>query len=421
MFESEDRAGGRVQTVREQGYAVDTGATALAASYHAYTTLVAELGLEIKPAAPCIGIVRDGSVHLLRLDRIVRSGLSTRLLSTGSKLRLARLAFDVGRAKLRGQLDFADMRKAAPLDNESSRDYAQRALNTEIDAYLCEPIVRTMLIANTDKVSRVELFSGVANIFTTQILALAGGQGTITERLADEVGVALNTPVVSISETADQVDVEFREPNGRMVRAAYDAAIVTCPLPIASEICPGQREQLGPLAQALGYTQCITVGIGTTRAPDCPAFLVQLPSREDAEIALLFLDHNKAADRAPTGHGLISACWETDAATAMFGATDEAIVGRTLETVFRVFPELAGTVDFVEVTRWTRALPKTSIGSYKQIGEFMAGVDRSSRVQFAADYMSAAGQNTAVEFGTRAANSVHAIKPSQTVRRSAAV
>jgi oxygen-dependent protoporphyrinogen oxidase len=420
VYESEDRAGGRVQTVREQGYAVDTGATALAASYVAYTSLVRELGLQVRPAAPCLGIYRDGRVHLLRMDQIVRSGLTTRLLSTRSKLRLARLGFDVTRARLRGQLDYADMRKAAPLDTESSRQYALRALNAEIDSYLCGPIVRAMLIADTDKVSRVELFSGVANIFTTEILALAGGQGTLTERLADEVGVQLRTPVRRVVESVSGVDIDFRRPDGSDGHAMYDAAVVTCPLPVAVDICPAQRPALEPLSRSLGYTRCITVGIGTTRAPDCPAFLVQMPTPEDAEIALLFLDHNKAADRAPAGHGLISACWETDAATAMFDAPDDAIVERTLETVFRVFPELRGTVDFVEVTRWARALPKTSIGSYQQIGAFNAGLDPSSRLQFAADFMSAAGQNTAVEFGTRAAAAVQALNPRPTPARSSA-
>ena len=71
--------------------------------------------------------------------------------------------------------------------------------------------------------------------------------------------------------------------------------------------------------------------------------------------------------------------------------------------MLRVFPELRDRVEFTEVTRWPAALPHTRIGAYKQIGEFNEQIDPRDRIQFAADYMSAAGQNTAVEFGNRAA------------------
>ncbi|OMC33144.1 hypothetical protein A5742_14725 [Mycolicibacterium fortuitum] len=117
---------------------------------------------------------------MLDMAHMVRSGLTTALLSVRGKILVARLAFDVVRASANGLLDYADMSKAAPLNTESARDYATRVLSAEIDSYLCEPIVRTMLIADSDKASKVELFSGVANIFTTKLLAVVGGQAHAT-------------------------------------------------------------------------------------------------------------------------------------------------------------------------------------------------------------------------------------------------
>jgi len=156
----------------------------------------------------------------------------------------------------------------------------------------------------------------------------------------------------------------------------------------------------------LGYTQCISVALGTARPPDCPAFLVMFPSVENPDIALMFLDHNKAPDRAPAGHGLLSCLWETGASERMIDASDEELVGHTLATVFEVFPELRDTVEFTHVTRWRRALPFTRIGAYQDIGRLNAALDPASPVQYAADFMSAAGQNTAVEFGNRAARNL---------------
>lgn len=398
VFESEAAPGGRVQTEEVDGYLVDTAATGLGESYTAYFELAAELGLEVAPGSPWFGIFRDGHTHLLRLDRMLRSGLTTRLLSPAAKLRALRLAVDVGRARARGWLDYSDMRKAAPLDTESAADYSARALNDELAAYLCEPVVRMMLIADAGDVSKVELFSGLANIFGSRIWALRGGQGRMPQVLAERVGVELNCPVDRVAEGRDCVEVACGD------RAeTFDCCVLACPLPVAAAICPDRASLLKPLDAAMGYTQCLTVAVGTKVAPDSPAMVVELPAREDAEVALMFLDHNKLPDRAPAGHGLLGCCWEARASTAMFEASDDDIAERTLASVFRVFPELRDSVEFTHVTRWPRALPHTTIGAYKRIGEFNASLDPRSRIQFAADYMSAAGQNTAVEFGNRAA------------------
>ncbi len=405
VFEATNHPGGRVQTVRSHGYSIDTGASALGSTYHSYIALAGELGVELRLTAPYIGIRRGGTTHVLDMNHMVRTGLTTPLLSVGAKLRVPRLAVDVAVAKARGRLDYADMSKAAPLDTESAGAYATRALSAEIDSYLCEPIVRTMLIADTDKVSKVELLSGIANIFTAKILSVAGGQGRMPDALAERLKVHVHTPVTVVRPSGTGVDVTHTGGTSR-----YDACVVTCVLPDASAICPDDRNLLEPLADNLGYTQCVSVAVGTTRLPDCPAFLLMFPSVEEPDIALMFLDHNKAPDRAPAGHGLLTCLWETGASERMIDAPDEALVKRTLTTVFDVFPELRGAVDFTHVTRWRRALPFTRIGAYRNIGRLNAAMDPASRVQYAADFMSAAGQNTAVEFGNRAARNLLALR-----------
>ena len=401
VFEATGSVGGRVQTLRADGYAVDLGASALGSTYQSYIALADELGVQLRPAAPYVGIRRDGVNHVLRMDRKARSGLSTRLLSPLSKLRVVRLAADVAIAKIRGRLDYADMRKAAPLDTESARAYATRVLGAELDSYLCEPIVRTMLISDTDKVSKVELFSGIANIFTATILAVQGGQGRMAEVLAERLKVHVDSPVSEVRREGSGVSVTHAGTTSH-----YDGCVVACLLPEATAICADDWELLEPLDQSLRYTQCLSVAIGTTRLPDCPAFLLMFPSPEDSDIALIFLDHNKAPDRAPAGHGLLSCLWETGASERMIDATDEAIIDHTMAAVLRVFPELRDTVAFTHVTRWRKALPFTRIGAYTDIGRFNAALDPKSAIQYAADFMSAGGQNTAVEFGTRAARNL---------------
>lgn len=416
VFESTGAAGGRVQTFRSCGYQVDIGASAFSGAYEPYIRLVDELGIGYRPVSPWVAIPRGGRAHLLNMDRMVASGLRTRLLPASAKLRLARLALDVARAKRRDQLDYSDMRKAAPLDTETVRAYALRRLTAEIDQYLCDPIVRTMLIADSDKVSKVELFSGIANIFASRIYAIEGGQGRVCEALAERLDVRLGCPVERVVPAGAGVEVAHRDSSGATATERYDAAVVAVPLPVALRICPDHASLLAPLSESLGYTRCLKVAIGTTVQPRTPAFLVQFSSREDPDVALLFLDHNKCPDRAPAGHALIDACWETGASERSMDASDDTIVERTLQSVLRLFPELAGKVDFTHVTRWSHALPLTSLGAYRKIGDFNAAVDPSAPIQFAADYMSAAGQNTAVALGNRAAENLRGRAATEPVR-----
>lgn len=407
IYEASGLVGGRVQTVERDGYRIDTGASAIADSYKSYIKLAGELGLgaEIVPASPCIGIFRDGHLHELNLDRPLSLPV-TGLLSPGAKLKFLRLAWDTAMARFRGQLDYADMCRAAPLDTESAGTYARRVLGKELTDYFVSPLVRLLLIADPDKISKVELFSGVGNIISAGISALRGGQGRLPRLLAERLAPKLNHPVDRVTEMADGVDVAFRDSDGVERAERFDACIVCCPLPDAARICADKSHLFAPLRDGLAYTQCITVALAFHRAPRARAFLVQMPTCEDADIALMFLDHNKAQDRAPSGRGLVDCHWETGAAEHWMDRSDDEIIAHSLESVYRVFPELTGQLAFGHVTKWRRALPQTAVGAYRLIGNFNAALDPKSRVQFASDYMSAAGQNTAVELGTRAAGTI---------------
>lgn len=402
VFEAGPEVGGRVRTVERDGYLADVGATAIGAGYPEYHALAAELGLRVIPGSPIIGVYRDGRVRHLDVTRIGRSRLDG-LISPAAALRAARLVADVGLAKVRGLLDRHDMGKAAPLDTESVREYALRALGSELESYVCGPIARIMELADSDKVSKAVLFTAVAGILKGRLCALEGGQQRLADALAERVPVQLGHPVERVGERTDAVEIDYRDPDGEARTVTVDAAVVACDLPAALDICPEHDHILRPLADHVRYNQTFVVSIGTTRPPDSPAYVVQMPTCEDREIAAIFLHHNKAADRQPPGHGLLGIMWEQDAALAWARRGDEEIVERTMRTVRRVFPELRDKVDFTHVHRWARALPLHDVGSFKRVSEFTAGLGASPRVRFTGDYRAIDGQNSAVELGAREA------------------
>jgi oxygen-dependent protoporphyrinogen oxidase len=392
VFEATDHPGGRVETIARDGFLLDTGATAIAARYPIFTALALELGCEIVPTAPYLGVVRDGRLRLLRLDKLVRSGLSTDLLSPRTKLRLARVVGDIVVSKLRGRLNYDDLRAAGPLDSETARDYLRRLGGPEADEFLGEPITRALLLANSDQVSRVELMSGLINAVAGSLGTLAGGQATVIDALVKRIDgdLRLNTAVGSV--VTDGVGV-------RVDGEPFDAAVVACPPPQASRICVDPR--LTALANQLRFTRAINVSIGTTRAPSTPAFLVQFPRGEDREIAMIIVESNKAPDRAPRGRGLFTVSWEMSAADDWYDRSDDEIVERSLQTLTGLVGDLG--VELTYVRRWSPALPHTKPGVYRAIGDFAASIDPRSPIQYAGDWLSQTGQNTAVAWGQRAA------------------
>jgi oxygen-dependent protoporphyrinogen oxidase len=84
----------------------------------------------------------------------------------------------------------------------------------------------------------------------------------------------------------------------------------------------------------------------------------------------------------------------TAAEEQCFDAPDDDVVEIALSTLCRLWPELRDSVDFTHIHRWAQAIPHTQVGTYQKIADFTAAPDPASRVQFAADYMSATGQNT---------------------------
>lgn len=397
VYEAEDEVGGRTKTKRVSGYRYEAGATVIARTYDAYFELADELGITTTQAPTIVGTYRDGRVHTMDLAHMVRSALTTRVLSLGAKIKAARILLDIVPAVRKGYLDYSDLSKAAPIDNESAGDYLRRRLGDEVFAYFGDPLTRSMMMADSDEVSKVEFFSAIMNIFNSQALTTDGGQGHMPQVLAQHVPVELGHRVERVVETPDGAEVDGEK---------FDAAVVTCPLPVAHAICPGHEALLGPLHETLTYTECLHVTVGTTVVPECPAWLVSLSSRDFENVALIVQEHRKGLGRAPEGHGCFDVTWEADASVLHKDASDEVLGKESMRVLTTVFPELEGSMDYLDVVRWTYALPRTEIGAYKRIADFNAALDPTSRVQFASDYMSAAGQHTAIRFGTLAAKNL---------------
>jgi oxygen-dependent protoporphyrinogen oxidase len=91
---------------------------------------------------------------------------------------------------------------------------------------------------------------------------------------------------------------------------------------------------------------------------------------------------------------------------ASYPRSDAELTRMSTEFVERLFPELKGHQDLVEVTRWPAAIPNPTPGVYKAMFAMKQRLEASDSVQLAGDFLTCTGQNSAIHYGRRAAENI---------------
>ena len=406
VLDERDYPGGRVATVEKQGYRFDVGAVGAGTVYTDLMQLVEELGLQplIKYSSTVTSTYRDGIVHEIDSARPI-TGLLTRLFSWRSKFAMIRLAMDI--RKVKDDIDIRDVAAASELDDESAYDYANRRLTQELADYFVTPMIRTLNLSRANRVSRLELLNALTGLFDTTFLTLDGGLAAMPRAIAERLDVRLNTAVSEVVKHEDGVEVHCRRLGGDTETLTADACIIATPLPCALQIYPGAREELAPLSDHLSYSRSLVVTLGYNKPTTTEAMMVMLPVQESEEYALLFLEHNKGPDRAPPGKSIVTVFFDATTLDTSLAKTDEQLLADTSAFVEKVLPELSGALEMTHITRWgSEGLTLPAVGSFKLMQAVNAKLDAASRVQYAGDYFSTAGQNSAIVYGKRAAGNL---------------
>ena len=160
VLEAEGQVGGKLASIERDGFRINRGAGAFAASYESLLKLVDELGLAEQVTTPptSVGVMRDGVPLWLRGAGLgaVLDFVRTPLLSPRSKLMLWRLAADAWRH--RRSIGYGDTVARAELDTESVLAYCDRRLNVEIRERLLMPLLRAIWVVDGRTMSVVDLY-----------------------------------------------------------------------------------------------------------------------------------------------------------------------------------------------------------------------------------------------------------------------
>jgi len=406
VLEADDHVGGRMATIERDGFLLDTAAAILPTTYTQMVKLIADAGLsgETVPTSDLVGIVREGTTHRIRGGRAVADALATRLLSVREKLPLTKLLVDLVRAGDR--LDWYDLGRAADLDTETARQYADRRLSTEILEWIIDPALGGLFVASPERLSVVDFLFAVRNILGGSFFNSPKGIGFLPTGLARHLRVELNAPCTSVEERAGGVTVTWdRAGEGEHVEEAAVGVIALSGhqmLEVYPQIDPVRREVVAHIE----YSTCVDVHLGLSAPPDEPAMMVQVPRREDPDLCVIVLEHNRAPGRAPAGKGLLTSYWHTAWADERWDRDDADVVEAAIPAIDRILPGVAGAVEFTHVSRWRPAVVMSRPGTYRDLARFTAATDPSARVQLCGDYLSASTTHASLCSGERAAERI---------------
>ena len=406
VLEKLDRPGGRVLTLRRDGFVIDAGPDAMTNGYREYRSLATAVGLgdRFGPSSPVVGLIRDGRVIDIDTARVAMLPF-TSALSAPAKLKLIGGVMRI-RAQLKGVDSFRLTESAHhDDDHETAEQFSERTFGREVTDYLMDPLVRLVVGSGAAHASRLSVLGALVN-WSVPLINIRGGLDALPRALASRLSLTYGADVQRVAETNIGVEVAYRDSDGTAHTLAGDACVIATTFDVARAIHAPLAERTDDYARHLSFLPLVSVSLAYAAPTRSRAYVVQVPTVEDPETLLIFLQHNKAPDRAPAGHSLITLYTDGMATPRFLPQTDAAIVAWARPRIERLFPEIAARFQFASVSRWPIAGYLATPGFWRRTQGLLAALHPRSRVQIAGDLFGAGSMESAVHWGRRAADRI---------------
>jgi oxygen-dependent protoporphyrinogen oxidase len=404
ILERESFVGGRMRTVRKDGFTIDVGAGILPASYKAVLKLLSDAKHSdlIDHLTGKIAIPRGQKMHMLDMSNLKLSLLKTSLISWKSKLKLLRVGYDIWRA--RNVLGFDTISGAGPFDTGSVDAYANLHLTQELLDYVIEPTLKALYLNDAKETSIIEFFWNMKNLSSNSSFCLKGGMDRLAVELAKKLPVEFNITVEQISQEGNSASLTMVDSEGRRSHEIADLVIVAADGKVVADLCRNilTQHQLGYLSN-LRYSSSVNLHFGLRQDPGVEALIIEVPSTVDKHVSALVMDHLKGPGRAPAGKGLVSVFFQDEWGQRMLNASDAEIFADAIPRIDRIIPGFSALIEVKHIQRWPVAATITEPGICELLKTFEDDIKPGQRVIFASDLFAPSSVNTCVVQGERAA------------------
>jgi len=405
VFESDDRVGGRIKTVRRNDFVFDVGAFIYLGSYAEATQEMRDVGLgpQMHKFDAFGAMPRDGNLNFLDLSKPL-SLLRTPYLSVRSKVKLAKLLAFL--AKHWKDLNYTDASGVAAIDTDTVTTYSRRALNEELLDYVASVVVRGPWLSDPSYASVGQLLWTLKNFFKPYFYGLDDGMDALPRAMAarlDDVRIA--TPVVNVTDAGGRVEVTYVE-SGKERTEEFANAVITTTTGAALNIYPQMSGFAREYYESTEYICSVNCHIALTERPSNPATYIMCSPREQPDLCGVIVDHLKANNRCPEDKGMITTFCRHEWCLDNLDTSDEKVIDAVLGFVRPYYGDLSSKVEDYEIGRWRDVVPIMHKGRFKAVDRFMRETDPDARVQLAGDIGPIPGINGALVSGQAAGDRI---------------
>ena len=380
LFESSERLGGIIETVREQGFTIECGPDAWVTEKPWARALCGELGLADQVIASNDAtrktyILRDGK--LLAIPDGMRMMVPTDLAAIDA----SPLFSEGAKRAFHNEIERAEeLRATAPVRDESVASFVRRHFGGEVLDTVGRPLLSGVFGGDVETLSVQAVmapFVAMEREFGSLILgvrvreakntpvftSLRGGMGVLIDAMASELSperVRLQTPVSSLERGDDGWKIDGE---------SFNAVLLATPVDVARTLL---RDLDGRAAELMNMmaSSAVVVAFGFAERFALPqgfGFLVPPVAEKDTLLAATFVDQ-KFDGRAPKGGRLLRAFFGGEAGGRLLSAPNERVIQLArsqLETLLAPLPEPVVTV----VRRWPCSLPQYAVDHADRMAE----------------------------------------------------
>ncbi len=407
VFEALDRPGGRTWSVRRGEFLFDLGTIALLGGNPILDELVATAGLgqhyELAPPM-VVGIVRDGVARCIDSGHPLRDFVTTDLFSTTSKFRLARLGLEIHR--LRNLLTNDNAIGLGALDRMTIPEYAAARFNQEILDYLFSPILRGIWATSAKGHSAVQLLWTLRQM-VYPLYSISTGNGSIPEGVARQHDMRYGHVVTNVEDVGNGVTIGYTA-NGTQCTETYDACVIATPVPTTRQIFPGMTGIQKRFMESIRFTSIICAHVALAKRPANRETALMFPECEYDDVAVVYVNHNKAPGRAPEGKGSLSLYFTQEWSADKLDWPDDKLLDVAIARLTPHYGEIKPLIEDAFIQRWPTFIMDATPGLYRLMDEYHGSLvsNPPSVIQLAGDFMPNAGINQAMASGAAAAERI---------------
>jgi len=352
IFEKEGHAGGRMSSESVNGFIIDKGAYTFPEYHRRLKEFVNALGM----SASLVETPGSASTFSDGKRYPVKIGSPTDFL--GQKLLSFRHKRDMIKLYLYAQSLGKTLNLAKPtertfqMETQSAADYLKENFDEEILEKIAYPIFAELFLGVPEHNSKVAFLATLKNLSKFKIFAFDSGMGALTDRLAEDLDVRLDTPVTKIRPAGKKGPYAVEVGGVHQDSYIADAIIFASPLHILPNILNGLPGPLKRYIQSVRYAPSIVVALAVEREYPETSMINSVLRKDFALIGNVVFDRHKSPRRVPEGKDLVTAILCEKASHALFEASEEHVINSVLGEMERLFPGLSSKLLFTRVYRW---------------------------------------------------------------------